>query len=442
MKQQSRYSVQEAQDLKMRAVRHGVNLRQVSKEGYARTRALDSDLLRGVVDASVYEALLGVVQRADQKWVGKINPPASFRPEPEASDVSTWAIRIPFWVMDTLAMLTLAFEHFLRGVAIYGPLGIGKTTAAGHLLLALTGMGIPCVIFDRKGTEFLFLSNRIPALVLTPGKDFHLNPFDGDFYEVILMMSIILDIFSRRDSQAIAQSVAETFFRTCAPRGETFSFRKFVEMVPAAKPICMNRFSLPLQQSLSAVISSIACSPMGQVFDCVKGLDISAMLEQGISLVIPTANLSSLMEEMLICIIAEKMYSAIGKNPNIPDHHGIKAGLYIDEASEYISDKLDGDQRHLGPLASYFLRARSRGIVNMFSCHNPSRISAVMKAAIHVQFAGRQSSGSDVKSVKDSMGLTDEQALSLLHLGIGEFCVKLGSGHTTPFLVKVDPSTW
>ncbi|OVE74452.1 hypothetical protein BVX94_00220, partial [bacterium B17] len=169
----------------------------------------------------------------------------------------------------------------------------------------------------------------------------------------------------------------------------------------------------------------------------LRGLDIGAMIKKGISIIIVTKNLHMpIHEEWLMASIAWKALSAISQDPDIPDFNGIKVGMFGDEASQFISEKLDRGSRHLGPLSLLAQRARGGSMVVMLAYHNPAKVSASIRSNAHLRFCGRLDDATDIAAVRNGCSLTPDQARRLSYLDIGQFMAKMGSRYFEPFLVQ------
>ena len=371
----------------------------------------------------------------------RIDTVEPYRPQPTQDELGYGDFILPFSVLETNAKFSPSYEHLIRGSQIMAAVGFGKTTTAKHLLSGSLRQGVPAVIFDSKGKEFDDLQTSFPVLLLKVGKDFYSNPFEGSLESVLQQMDILATCTGRQDSRVLLSRAAKLFFENPElSKDHCLTFSKLEQLLPQAKPPPgFPGFNPKLIQSMLAVTSSIQDSALGHVFRCERGIDFNSLIRSGISLVLDTSDLSLPHEEILISSIGWKIYEMVHEMFSSGNHQLILAVIYIDEATSHVSSELDRPQRHLGPLAGLILKSRGGNLAILLSFHSASSVSTIITANAHVTFVGHQLSEQDMRTVKHACALTPGQTLSLPHLGVGEFMVKLGSGYTFPFLIRVDP---
>ena len=441
VKQKKRTLKEQAEAERQRAIQLGLN--NPSKNEFA---ALLVEKLSGPylhIDPSDIAHLRRIIDTeiamTQNERIDTVEP---YRPQPTPDELGYGNFNLPFFVQETNARFSPSREHIVRGAQIMSATGFGKTTTAMHIISGLMSQGIPVVIFDSKGThEFDVLQKSFPVLVLKVGKDFFFNPFHGHLAAIREQGEVLGTCTERHDSQMLISCSVNLFVENpTLSRNHCLTLSKLEKLLPSAKPPAgFPGFNPKLLQSMLSVTSALKASALGHAFQCERGIDFDCLIRSGISLIVDSSNLSLAHEEYLIASIGWKIYEAVQTISAEDRIKTLYAVIYVDEATSHVSTKLDKSQRHLGPLATLALRARGAGLALILSYHSPRSVSPIITANAHVSFVGHLLNKGDMETVEDGCALTPKQALSLPHLGVGEFMVKLGSGYTFPFLIRVDP---
>jgi len=358
-------------DLADRAVKVACNLRAHSPAGFVYYRKLMLARDRGEISIPDYIALLGVVQREEAKWAGKVNYMAPFRPQPTDQDgLADGPIKLPFTIVDSNSPLSLTDELCAGGIAIVGALQSGKTVRAAHIVKAFFDAGKTIVAFVSKGiTDWHFLArDGYPVLFLTAGRtkntydSLYFNPLtcEGGPEEIYAQLNVLAVCSQRKDSFGLSVHAAEHFFAIRKPEDRAqLTFSKLCHILTTEVTPRNHKFSY--QHTLwPSLLNTIQTFPLsyGNCFRCEKGIDLEALIRSRGSLFVDTSKLTLAQDEYLIASMGWKFYHT-GKrlHAGLPDSQS-RTVLFVDECSPHLTSRLDQDQRHFGPISELMLKAR------------------------------------------------------------------------------------
>jgi len=361
-----------------------------------------------------------------------------FRPEPdEKSRISEGDIEIGRTLEGNLPV-RLKLPELLRHLAVVGMTGFGKTAFLIRLISQLIECGISVVIFDKKGRQFRGLQAMFPdkVLIFTVGKDAFLNfnawPSGVNKEGYLSRISDIRSrVFERHDSIAVYNHNINNLFMLADENRHKFPSE--FEVSEGFKTMRMPTgvsVNPSLKWSQQVISSGILESPLGASLKCSKGIMPGELARKNISIIIETQNLSNLHELYLQTLFSNQSYSDLQTDAlSYPD---ILRQVFIIDESQHIFGKF----RRCEPIHEFHGFVRYSGISIGQGTTTPSALGDSTKSNTFAYLSFHLFNEDDIATVKRSMFLNFEQAVSLSHIPTFICCAKLGDRYTSPFLMR------
>ena len=330
--------------------------------------------------------------------------------------------------------IRLGLEDLSRHVCILGMTGSGKTTTAKLIIKRLFDSGVPCLVLDVHN-EYSRLVRRLGGLVLDPGRgEFSINPIDlSEVTELSEHISLLTDIFSEiyrfTPPQAYMFRNAITKLLTSQSDAKPPTIQELVEILETmpVKSIYYNETRLALLRRLVPltegqawkILGGPTTMPVNELINNLVAIELGYIRDSDTRLVFATLLLKMIRDHLIkkghdsfshVIVIEEARYLVPSRRNDLPPS---------------VTEKMISELRKFG--ASVVL-------ISQF----PSQISSEVIKNSSLRIIHRVSWADDIRVLRDSLNLTEEQARYLSMLDVGEAIV-VSRSTNKPMLVKIDP---
>lgn len=314
-------------------------------------------------------------------------------------------------------------EALPRSIAIAAPPGHGKTNIVNQLISQLDVHHIPGLIFDNK-KDTRFMMRRIPALVVINARDFRsniLSPPPGislfdwlvevasflapiwGFYQIATgsyFLEILLEEAERRKSSPITLYDIQRRLNMENIRTEKRS---------QWHDVLTNR----IDTTLRAIGPAVATNgfPIHELFDKLVVIELFDLRET----------------EAKVIVAWFLAYDLLYRRARNERGHLVHF-IFLDEAGDFLNVPYEWSETIGDSILETFPRvARDFGIGVCYSFQLPSQIHNGIIANTDLKIAGPMGSGRDLKTIADSMNLSDDEIEKLQHLPVGYWLAKARS---------------
>ena len=335
----------------------------------------------------------------------------------------------------------IRFPEFLKLGCIYAGSGFYKSITILNMAAQLVHHGTPVIIIDEKGRQFRSLQRAFPDRVLVMKTDGQL-PFNSfalprgcspsAYYPGLV--EIRSAVYQRQDSSNIFE---EILLRELERSSEGF----FPTEQELHNAVITTRFrrghsdyhALRYLKSLLVVSTGIVRSSFGKTMGFRRDLEFAEILERGISLVIEASNLQPLDLEYLLAAVKHKFHMLL--RSRLIEQDELKLAFLIDEGSEQFRER-----EGIPPLIDFSTKQRQSGIGEVIGLHAPHLAHSLLRTTTYFTICYRLSSDKAIRTVKDSMFLTPEQATYIPTQPVRHGIITLGDRHPEPIaFVALEP---
>jgi hypothetical protein len=326
----------------------------------------------------------------------------------------------------------LQLEDLKRHVTIMGMTGSGKSTTAGVIVRQVAAMGLPVMILDWHN-EHADLVRSVGGQVLSPGRDdFAINPMDmGPAAEMAEHVETVTDIFSdiyhfthpqaymfRNALQRCLTEAADREVPTLASLVSTIESYPLRSAYDNETKVALLRRLVPLTQGhVGRAFNSPSSHTVDELLDKVLCVELGHIRE----------TLSrSVFADILMKLVYEMRVSRKAKMEHI---------MMIEEARNIAPVRRDEDPPSVGERMISELRKFGESMI--FIAQFPSQVASEVVKNSGVRIIHRVAWAEDLRLVRDSLNLTQEQLAYVSSLGVGEAVVSL-TRLQKPLLVQVE----
>ncbi len=408
---------------------------ELLREYVLRANIAEAWILRGLASLSVQPNPLlfqricaHVLTRVPAAWL----EPSPFTPPMDAA-IGTGELTLGT-VQQSGLPFTLPVSSLRQHAVIAGSSGFGKTVFLQRLVQELAAKTTAVIwLIDPKADEFVDLCVHNPTMLYLPVTDWRFNPFEPPH-----------GISRRLWYQVIVSHMSETF-----------------RFLPGAESLLLRHLHSQNEPAVASTLSSIMSEParygtkdlavrdtatsrlhlMREAFDtmCVRSSDMYEVLTHRHLLLSTRGRLMAQGESWFVeSLLLRDFYT---RNFDAAKRRMLK--LYvIDEAQHRIaaSAKEGNPYRSAASLITQIIdQSRSLHLGIILACQTPSTLTPAVLNSSHLKVCFRLGSGTDIRVMKEAMGLTTEQADTLFHLAPGEAIVRMSGPYTEPFLVAITP---
>lgn len=446
MSSQKEWKISQAErdELLKKAKMFGANLRENSTYGWMLCRKLQGEI--DSIDPSDYWELKKVVDRAKADAINaRFNLLIPFRPAPGVEDEVDVGDIYPLKTVETRIRTGVFIAELTQGCQVTGRSGSGKSCCLFQIIRGCAGLGLPCVLIDKKGNgQFNALARLFPGrvLILKIGRDVFYNPlYCRDIGKLIgTHLPIFSYVYERHDSSTVGSQALRLFERRQKLTGAIApTFFDLIYLISEVRsPQGVPAFDLSLKRSLLTVIDRIVSGPLGVSTNVQKGMDFEEVIKQGLIVIVDTSELGPADEQYLVCFLLSDIREIIRNSTSIKSICGGKVVFAIDEASLLVGKQWDSG-RHFGPLSQMNTLVRGSEILLLLGYHSIRNVSDITRANAYITISASLNNAGDVLAVKDAAFLTPAQAEALTHMPVGCGVMKMAGRFTHPFLVTWDP---
>lgn len=317
----------------------------------------------------------------------------------------------------------------------FGRFGSGKSSCTYGTLRANIANGYSCIIFDSKGSQFDSLITLFPGKVLKlkVGRDRIINPWKYPD----LATEVFCKGYGRYDSQVV-MSLGVHSLRNPPPgkSAEIVTFSKLITLIPKVHtPPGFPDIRPDLRQSLLAVAMEVFNSPVFRSIDCEFGLDIAALIKNGISVIVDSSEIAGGdVESWLITALLFNAREDIRNDPILSSKGGQQLLICVDEASN-IGATSRCYTRGLHPFQYIVSLCRGSGVAVLLCYHTPSTMPELLQTG-QIMVCASLVNGPDVQAIKKAMFLSEEQAQALTQLPVGHGVMLIAGRCPLPFAVR------
>jgi hypothetical protein len=331
----------------------------------------------------------------------------------------------------------LPYRFITRHIGIYGQTGHAKTTLFFHLQDQLIDAGVPWLSFDPKNDSRVMLRKddhmtvipwrRLQWNPLRPPPGMSIQDWWANFSQIMAFsyswftasanylhqhLDGLYDRFAETGRLPSVADIRASISQTSETSRRKSEYHDSVE----------NRI-----QTLVSVFSGCFVR---------EGVPIEELLNKPCSIELMglrPAEANWLVETILSWIYFYRLYNG---------HRGekLKHVIFVDEchrifdrSKEYRETAVEMGTPMIAVFPSQF---RDFGTGMVFASQVPSQTMNTVHANTLVKLAGNLSSGLDIESVSDAMGLDDELRDDIHKLKRGQWIVRMSDGWTEPFLVE------
>jgi len=332
----------------------------------------------------------------------------------------------------------LPYRYLTRHIGIYGQTGHAKTTLFFHLQDQLMEAGVPFLAFDPKN-DCRVLLRKNEEMTVIPWRRLLWNPLrpppSMPVHEWWANLSQITGFsfgWFVASSNYLQQQLDTLYDRFM----ETGRLPTVAELQSAINQTSVSsRRKSEYHDSVENRIQTLV-SVLGACF-VREGIPLEALLSIpcGIELAgLRPAEANWLVETILSWIYFYRLYNG---------HRGeqLRHVIFVDEchrifdrSKEYRETAVEMGTPMIAVFPSQF---RDFGTGVVFASQVPSQTMNTVHANTLVKLAGNLSSGLDIESISDAMGLDSELRDDIHKLKRGQWIVRMSDGWTEPFLVEI-----
>ena len=326
----------------------------------------------------------------------------------------------------------LQLDDLRRHVTLMGMTGSGKSTTAGVIVRQVAAMGLPVMILDWH-CEHSDLVKSVGGQVVSPGKDdFAINPLDmGPGTEPSEHVEMVTDIFAdtyhfthpqaymfRNALQRCLGEAADREVPTLASLVSTIESYPLRSAYDNETKVALLRRLVPLTQgNVGRAFNSPSSHTVDELLDKVLCVELGNIRE----------TLSrSIFADILMKLIYEARVSRKSKMEHL---------MMIEEARNIAPVRRDEDPPSVGERMISELRKFGESM--LFIAQFPSQVASEVVKNSGVRIIHRVAWAEDLRLVRDSLNLTQEQVAYVSSLGVGEAVVSL-TRLQKPLLVQVE----
>lgn len=336
---------------------------------------------------------------------------------------------------DFLAPQTEIFidvNSLTTNLAIFGSVGMGKTTHTKFTLRQLDAYGIPWWVFSLKG-EFLHLCKEKNTLLVVPGEGevpinplFH--PLDSNWPERIAEITssaFELGQVSESNLTGLIWHVMNEFKLT-QPDLPACSLYELRIAVARAKENLKYKDQVMINYltRIEDRISSILNTSVGQDFGCYDGVPIEALMNRNV--VFDMRNVTEQYLSFYINLLLTWIFQYLinsNKSPN-----GTRLLLCLDEGEDLMLNNVG--VRGIDLTTRYFKLFREYGVGILFTSHSFEalrRANPIVSNNSGVLVMLGMNNASDAVALGRTMGFTPDDFRLIPMLGVGRGIVKIAN---------------
>ncbi len=325
----------------------------------------------------------------------------------------------------------LQLEDLRRHVTIMGTTGSGKSTTAGLIVRQVASLGLPVTLLDWHN-EHAELVRSMGGLVVSPGKDeFAINPVDrAGSSEAGEHVETVTDIFS------------DTYHFT---HPQAFMFRNALQR-------CIGESSEKEVPTLASLVSTIESYPLRSAYDNETKVALLRRLVPlteghiGRAFNSPSSHTVDQLIDKVLCVelghIRDTQSRSIFANvlmklvyeARIARQARMEHLMVIEEARNMAPARRAEDPPSVGERMISELRKFGESM--LFVAQFPTQVASEVVKNSGVRIIHRIAWAEDLRLIRDSLDLTEEQLKHISNLGVGEAVVSL-TRLQKPVLVQV-----
>lgn len=361
--------------------------------------------------------------------------PGFYTPEPRKIPVNGLKLGSLVSEGTELGEMRLSIDDLSKHVCILGMTGSGKTTTAKLIVKRVSELGVPCLVLDVHN-EYSNLVRRLGGLVLDPGRgEFSINPMDlSNTTELPEHISLVTDIFSEvfrfTPPQAFMFRNAMTKLLTTYTQNRQPSLQDLVEVLETMPiksvydnetRLALLRRLLPLTEGQAwKILSGPTTIPIDKLIKNLVAIELGYIRDSDTRLIFMTLLLKMIRDHAMrsgqkklshVIVIEEARYVVPYRRSDSPPSVVEKI---INELSKF-------------------------GVSIMLISQFPSQISHEVIKNSSLKVIHRISWADDIRVLRESLGLDNDQARYLSMLDTGE-AVLVSHTINKPILVRIDPS--
>ncbi len=326
----------------------------------------------------------------------------------------------------------LQLDDLRRHVTLMGMTGSGKSTTAAVIVRQVAAMGLPVMILDWHN-EHADLVKSVGGQVLSPGKDdFAINPMDmGPATEPSEHVEMVTDIFS--DTYHFTHPQAY-MFRNALQRclGEAAD-----REVPTLASLVGTIESYPLRSAydnetkvaLLRRLVPLTQGHVGRAFNSPSSHTVDELLDK--VLCVELGNIRETLSRGIFADVLMKLVYEMRVARKVRMEHV----MMIEEARNIAPARRVEDPPSVGERMISELRKFGESM--LFVAQFPTQVAAEVVKNSGVRIIHRVAWAEDLRLVRDSLNLTNEQVAYVSGLGVGEAVVSL-TRIQKPLLVQVE----
>lgn len=327
----------------------------------------------------------------------------------------------------------LQLEDLRRHVSLIGMTGSGKSTTAGVIVRQVAAMGLPVMILDWHN-EHAETVRSIGGQVVAPGKDdFAINPLDmGPSTEPAEHLEMVTDIF------------ADTYHFT---HPQAYMFRNALQR-------CLSEAGDREVPTVASLVSAIESHPLRSAYDNETKVALLRRLvpltqgNVGRAFNSPSSHTVDELLDKVLCVelghIRETLSRSIFADIVLKLVYEVRLArkarmehiTMVEEARNIAPARREEDPPSVGERMISELRKFGESM--LFVAQFPSQVASEVVKNSGVRVIHRVAWAEDLRLLRDSLNLTQDQLGYVSTLGVGEAVVSL-TRLQKPILVQVEP---
>jgi hypothetical protein len=326
----------------------------------------------------------------------------------------------------------LQLDDLRRHVSLMGMTGSGKSTTAGVIVRQVAAMGLPVMVLDWHN-EHAALVKSVGGQVVSPGKDgFAINPMDmGPATEPAEHIEMVTDIFSdtyhfthpqaymfRNALQRCLAEAAEKEVPTLASLVSTIEAYPLRSAYDNETKVALLRRLVPLTQG-----------HVGRAFNSPSSHTVDELLDK--VLCVELGHIRETFSRSVFADVLMKLVYEIRVARKVRMEHL----MMIEEARNIAPVRREEDPPSVGERMISELRKFGESM--LFIAQFPSQVASEVVKNSGVRIIHRVAWAEDLRLIRDSLNLSQEQLAHISNLGVGEAVVSL-TRIQKPLLVQVE----